>query len=218
MERISKHLSYANVAATLALVFAMSGGAIAATGGFSSGGSLRACANAEGRIKLLKSSEHCKRGQKSVSWNQVGPAGAKGASGPQGVGGPQGASGPQGAQGVPGAPGESNATTKRIDIVVPAGIEREEAANLDGQTVLAACDVTPVATNAVALQAFSAPGLYWKRGGAVASDQEGFQSDTNATNIDVLLTPGSGRVGHLRLHATHEGSSCHVQGVLTIVN
>jgi hypothetical protein len=31
MERIRRHLSYANVAATLALVFAMSGGAIAAT-------------------------------------------------------------------------------------------------------------------------------------------------------------------------------------------
>ena len=44
MERITRHLSYANVAATLALVFAMSGGAIAATGGFSGGGKLQACA------------------------------------------------------------------------------------------------------------------------------------------------------------------------------
>jgi hypothetical protein len=36
--------------ATIAVLFAMSGGAIAATGGFSSGGTLRACANEEGAI------------------------------------------------------------------------------------------------------------------------------------------------------------------------
>jgi hypothetical protein len=107
MERIRRHVSYANVAATLALVLAMSGGAIAATGGFSSGGTLRACANEEGRLKLLKSGEHCKRGQKSVSWNQTGPVGAPGA---KGVAGAPGASGAAGALGAQGASGVSAST------------------------------------------------------------------------------------------------------------
>ena len=41
MKRIAKHLSYSNVAATLAVVLALSGAAVAATGGFVSGGRLR---------------------------------------------------------------------------------------------------------------------------------------------------------------------------------
>ncbi|MBA3807647.1 MAG: hypothetical protein H0X28_04525 [Solirubrobacterales bacterium] len=105
--------------------------------------------------------------------------------------------------------------TELIDMAIPAGTERD-VVDLDGQVVQSACDVNGVATNAVALQAFSDPGIYWKQDGAVATDREGFQSDARAINIDVLLTPTSGRVGHLRLHATHEGENCHVTGILTI--
>jgi hypothetical protein len=89
-----RHVSYANVAATLALVFAMSGGAIAATGGFSSGGKLQACVNGEGGLKLLKAGKHCKKGQKTVAWSMTGPAGAKGATGASGAAGATGAVGP----------------------------------------------------------------------------------------------------------------------------
>jgi hypothetical protein len=96
MKQVRRHISYANVAATLALVLALSGGAIAATGGFASGGRLQACVNHEGGLKLLKSGQKCKRGQKLVSWNQTGPAGPKGATG---------ATGSAGAPGAPGAPG-----------------------------------------------------------------------------------------------------------------
>jgi hypothetical protein len=39
MERIRRHLGFANVAAGLALLFSMSGGAIAATGGFTAASS-----------------------------------------------------------------------------------------------------------------------------------------------------------------------------------
>jgi len=85
MERIRRHLSYANVAATLALVLAMSGGAIAATGGFTSGATLRACANEEGAIRLLKPGKTCRKGQKTVAWNMTGPAGATGAPGTAGA-------------------------------------------------------------------------------------------------------------------------------------
>lgn len=109
MERIRKRLSYANVAATMALVLAMSGGAVAATGGFSSGGTLRACANQEGAIRLLKAGKSCKKGQTVVTWNQTGPAGAKGATGATGAtgaAGAPGAAGPKGTEGTEGPPGE----------------------------------------------------------------------------------------------------------------
>ncbi len=102
MRRIRAHLSYANVAATLALLFAMSGGAIAATGGFSSGGKLRACVNEEGGLKLLKAGGHCRRGLRSVAWNVTGPAGA---SGPAGAAGAKGVTGAPGAAGAPGKEG-----------------------------------------------------------------------------------------------------------------
>jgi hypothetical protein len=105
-----RHVSYANVAATLALVFAMSGGAIAATGGFSSGGKLQGCVNEEGGLKLLKAGKHCRRGQKTVAWSITGPKGAKGDPGAPGAKGAAGANGGQGAQGPAGAP-NPNATS-----------------------------------------------------------------------------------------------------------
>lgn len=77
MDGMRRYLSYANVAATLALVLAMSGGAIAATRGFSSGGKLHACVNGEGGLRLLKPGKHCTRGQQAIGWNQEGPAGAR---------------------------------------------------------------------------------------------------------------------------------------------
>jgi hypothetical protein len=98
MKRIGRHFSYANVAATLALVLAASGGALAATGGFTSGGKLRACANSEGSLKLLKAGKKCQKGQKLISWNQVGP------QGPGGSNGAPGAAGGTGPAGSPGAP------------------------------------------------------------------------------------------------------------------
>jgi hypothetical protein len=101
MKRITKHLSYANVAATLAVVLAMSGGAVAATGGFTSGGKLQACVSQEGGLRLLKSGKKCKKGQSPISWNQVGPKGPAGAQGPAGAGG---------AAGTPGTPGASAVT------------------------------------------------------------------------------------------------------------
>ena len=108
-----RHVSYANVAATLALVFAMSGGAIAATGGFSNGGKLQACVNEEGGLKLLKSGKRCKRGQKTVAWNMTGPAGTKGAAGAAGA---PGASGANGAAGAPN-PNASSVNGQAVDSI-----------------------------------------------------------------------------------------------------
>ena len=79
MRRGAKHLSYANVAATLALVLSMSGGALAAR---------HYLVNSASQInpKVLKSLK-----------------GSSGAAGPQG---PAGIAGPQGPEGRPGREGE----------------------------------------------------------------------------------------------------------------
>ncbi|HEV2974509.1 MAG TPA: hypothetical protein VGX69_05875 [Solirubrobacteraceae bacterium] len=84
MRSIRRHISYANVVATLALVLAMSGGALAAA---------RYLINSTKQInpKVLR----------AVRGN-TGPRGRTGASGVQGL---QGLSGPQGSQGPPGAAG-----------------------------------------------------------------------------------------------------------------
>jgi len=89
-----------NAVGFLALFIALGGVGYAASGGFTSGGKLAACVNEEGRLKLLKSGERCKRGQKSVSWSQTGPAGAKGAPGAPGAPGGPGAAGPTGSSGT----------------------------------------------------------------------------------------------------------------------
>jgi hypothetical protein len=84
---IRRHTTYANVAATLALVFAMSGGALAAK---------HYLINSTKQLspKVLKAL----KGHKGTT----GPTGPQGSLGPQG---PKGESGPQGPKGDPGTAG-----------------------------------------------------------------------------------------------------------------
>jgi hypothetical protein len=95
---LRRRLCYANVVATLALVFAMSGGALAA------GHYLLTSTNQVSPkvLKALKGKE-----------GKNGPAGALGAQGPQGAQGPTGeagAAGPAGAQGAEGVQGPKGET------------------------------------------------------------------------------------------------------------
>jgi hypothetical protein len=121
MRRIRRHVSYANVAATLALVLAMSGAGYAASGGFTSGGKLQACVNSEGRLRLMKPGKRCGKGQQPVAWNQQGPPGQPGAKGASGSAGATGATGPMGLPGASGQP--SNVMWAQInkDGVIEAG-------------------------------------------------------------------------------------------------
>jgi hypothetical protein len=84
MKPIRNHLSYANVVATLALVFAMSGGALAA-------GHYMINSTKQINPKVLK--------------RLKGAAGAKGATGPQGTAGKVGPAGSTGATGLEGKEG-----------------------------------------------------------------------------------------------------------------
>ena len=91
---MGKRLSYANVTVTVALVFAMSGGAYAAS------------------KYVITSSKQIKPSVLAQLKGKNGAKGANGAQGPVGPAGPQGAPGASGAKGengAPGGPGEKGA-------------------------------------------------------------------------------------------------------------
>jgi hypothetical protein len=54
--------------------------------------------------------DDCKRNERAVSWNQIGPAGPTGPQGPTGASGPAGATGSTGATGATGPTGATGAT------------------------------------------------------------------------------------------------------------
>jgi hypothetical protein len=99
----------------------------------SSGGTISACLDAKGGLKLIdvETGGSCTGSQKLLTWNQRGPQGYAGPQGAPGPQGPAGADGPQGAQGQPGAagpqgqqgtPGPSDAYVKRASDLVLIGL------------------------------------------------------------------------------------------------
>lgn len=89
--RITRRLSYANVVATLALVFALSGGALAAS------------------HYLINSTKQINPAVLRALRGRTGPAGPKGAPGTPGAQGPRGSTGPSGPAGTTGPAGQSGA-------------------------------------------------------------------------------------------------------------
>lgn len=116
-----------------ACLLAVGGGwAIAAS--TTSSATIRACANNSTGVLRLAAS--CKRGERPVSWNTVGPRGrrglqgiqgAKGATGSTGSAGPAGAQGPKGNKGDKGEPGTLQRLTGDF-----SGTNATVATSLDG--------------------------------------------------------------------------------------
>jgi hypothetical protein len=105
MNRLKARLSYANVAATVALFLAIGGGAYAAgTGGFGAGGSLRLCISRSGVVRAERQDKLCPRAQKAVAINERGP---------RGLAGQRGQPGSPGSPGQPGSPGAAVVTRIR---------------------------------------------------------------------------------------------------------
>ena len=102
-QAIRRHLSYANVAATVALVFAVTGGAFAATG--HSGGPGPASAHLTAAVvrSTFATSAKSKSKPKTGPRGPAGPKGATGAAGPAGAIGTAGPAGPTGATGPAGS-------------------------------------------------------------------------------------------------------------------
>ncbi len=104
-QALRRHLSYANVAATLALVFALTGGALAAGsngGGSGAGAKASASAAAVHAAAAKKSKKRTAPAGRPGPRGPAGPAGAGGPAGPAGPTGPTGATGPAGTNGTNG--------------------------------------------------------------------------------------------------------------------
>lgn len=101
-----RHITYANVVATLALFLAIGGGAYAVTGGAAATGRryVACVAKRGGAMRLVAKATACRRStERAIAWNATGPRGLPGAPGAQGVPGAPGADGQTGAAGAAGA-------------------------------------------------------------------------------------------------------------------
>jgi hypothetical protein len=105
-QRIRKHFTPSTAIAFLALVFALTGGAFAASS-HSGGGS-------GSHATLTASAAKAKPAPKGKAGPR-GPAGAKGATGAAGPAGPAGPQGPAGAAGAAGGKGETGATGTGVE-------------------------------------------------------------------------------------------------------
>jgi hypothetical protein len=107
LARIRSRLTYANVAASLAIFVALSGGSYAAvTLSPRADGVIHSCYQKRtGALRVVGAGKKCQRGERALTFNQRGPIGAAGQRGPIGAVGPQGPGGPAGANGATGTSG-----------------------------------------------------------------------------------------------------------------
>jgi hypothetical protein len=159
------------------LVLAIAGGGFAIA---SDGGTIRACAH-KGTHVLYTGK--CKKGDKKLSWSQVGPrgatgqSGASGAVGPRGVTGATGAPGPQGAAGATGAPGTTGAPGAPGDV---GPIGPSEAFNATAASGPADIGLAPTFTTVLSFTL--PPGSYVLNSEVVAANQ------STTTDVDVRCT------------------------------
>jgi hypothetical protein len=102
MRHIRRHLSYANVASTLALVFAMGGGAYAALSPVHDGVIHTCFRKSSGAVRVVRAGARCTRRERALAFNQRGPVGPRGSTGAQGAIGKTGATGKTGRTGASG--------------------------------------------------------------------------------------------------------------------
>ncbi len=67
---------------------------------------------AKGSVRLVAKRQHCRRGEKKISWNVTGPAGE---SGQNGSSGESGGAGETGTQGEPGLQSQVTGLTNRVE-------------------------------------------------------------------------------------------------------
>ena len=120
---IRRRFTYANVASTLALVLAMSGGAYAAIAPIRHGVIHSCYSRANGALRVVNAHARCRPHQRALNFNRRGPTGPRGLTGPAGPIGLTGAAGKTGAKGAAGkagAAGKTGAAGKSVTSAVLA--------------------------------------------------------------------------------------------------
>jgi hypothetical protein len=207
-----------------ALLVACSGLAIAAT---SSGPVIQACANK--KSGALRLASRCRRAERRVSWNQVGPQGPSGPAGAKGAPGASGATGPPGTPGETGRTGPQGPGARSFSVIAPAEsgevvLTRDSAS---GMTVEGVC--APVFARVVLITTSEATDL--QASGTLANanespervDRNNFGSLVQAGglgdgDIDVIARDGSfPSFSHFMLHVHLAGAKepCSFWGMIT---
>ena len=122
MKRITKHITPATVLAFVALVFAITGGAFAATGGNSGGPSHATLTASAAKSKAKSKTKAGPRGPAGPK----GATGATGAAGPAGATGPGGPTGPAGGTGPAGTNGSNGTNGESVTLAKASGSECKE--------------------------------------------------------------------------------------------
>ncbi len=114
MRLVQRHISYANVASTLALVFAMGGGAYAALAPAANDVIYTCYSRSTGALRVVHRTTRCRRRERALAFNQRGPVGPEGPRGVVGPPGPTGKTGATGKTGKTGAGGRSGAAGSSV--------------------------------------------------------------------------------------------------------
>jgi hypothetical protein len=108
------------IGATIAALLLLAGGLSLAMA-LSAGPVIRACANKKsGALRVAK---RCRRNERRISWDQLGPQGPRGHTGQRGTTGARGATGASGATGQPGTGGPQGPAgpgAKSFSVTMPA--------------------------------------------------------------------------------------------------
>jgi hypothetical protein len=227
-------LTFANIAAGLALFIALGGGAYAATSDalVGSGGKIHGCVQKNGALSIAKVGKACPKHSTSLVFAQTGSKGATGSTGAAG------APGAPGNAGTPGAPGAAGPGATSYFSTVAANGDYAGVTLPNGVLISGGCPVAG-STNNVDLQLKAAPdthnvgGIDLQASGTQASDGTltAFDDDnpgglglilpgTTSVDLDVIARSSqtsSNPFYRVDFHADYDSStsSCNFWGITT---
>jgi hypothetical protein len=202
--------------ALVALLLACGGFAYASTTGESV---IPACANK--KTGALRIARRCKRNERHVSWNAIGPQGRPGARGLNGSRGPNGAQGPPGATGGTGPQGPQGPGATSFATTLEAGASATLATLSNGVTITGACNTEVEAHFVVTGATLQMSGQRFIGGSSMVEELDFnnavSQGLANGTLIDftgVVRSSAGGKFAEVVLHGEKDATACTLWGIV----